>query len=265
MIATFFYVLSKIVALLLLVESWLFIGILVSLIALWRRALGVARAVLSLTFLLLVIILSPLPDIVMMRLETAYPANPELINGGPVEGIIILGGSIIPSHTERWHQIEVNASVERVIEAARLARSLPEAKILISGGSASPLDIVRQSRLRSEAEITRDLFVDLGFDTNRILIETGSRNTAENATLSAALIGDDKTKRWILITSAFHMPRSVRSFERAGFTNLIPYPVDHRTNLANTAFSWYPKTKFLRADLTIKELVGLFVYGLTGR
>ena len=262
---TVFFVLSKIVGLLLLVESWLVLGLIFSLAMLFTGALVPARWGVTITLLILVLVLSPVTDIVLAKLETAYPTNPDLSEGKPIEGILVLGGSIVTGHSQTWKQPELNHAGERITEAVRLARKLPDIPILISGGNASPLDLVLGTKGASEAEMTRDLLVGMGVDASRIQIETKSRNTAENAIFSARLMGSDVTKHWLLVTSAFHMARSMRSFERAGWTDLQPYPVDHRTNLANRPFSWYPGGKIERADLLIKELVGLVVYGWTGR
>ncbi|WP_319483501.1 YdcF family protein [uncultured Cohaesibacter sp.] len=265
MMGTAFFILSKIVGLLLLVESWLFLGSLFSLIALFSGAIVPAKWLLAITFVILALALSPLTDVVLARLETAYPANPDLTDGKPVDGILVLGGSIITSHSEHWQQPEFNHAGERVTEAVRLARLFPDCPILISGGNASPLDLVLGNDGASEAEMTRDLLVEMGVPSERILIETKSRNTAENALFSSRLMGEDRHKRWVLVTSGFHMLRAMNSFETAGWTDLIPDPVDHRTNLSNQPFSWYPGGKLERADLTIKELVGLLAYHLTGR
>ncbi|SFN90808.1 Uncharacterized SAM-binding protein YcdF, DUF218 family [Cohaesibacter marisflavi] len=262
---TVFFVLSKIVGLLLLVESWLLLGLLFSLAMLFAGAVVPARWGLTITLLILVLVLSPLTDMALAKLETTYPTNPDLTKGKPIDGILVLGGSIVTGHSETWKQPELNHAGERITEAARLARLLPDIPIFISGGNASPLDVVLGNRGASEAEMTRDLLVGMGVEASRIQIETKSRNTAENATFSARLVGDDISKHWLLITSAFHMARSMRSFERAGWTDLMPYPVDHRTNLSSKPFSWYPGGKIERADLLIKELVGLVVYGWTGR
>ena len=262
---TIFFVFSKIVGLLLLVESWLVLGMLLSLLALFSGAVLPAKWILAGCLILLLLVLSPLTDVMLARLETAYSANPDLAQGKPIDGILVLGGSIITGHSDHWKQPELNHAGERITEAARLARKLPDIPILISGGNASPLDFVLGKDGASEAEMTRDLLVGMGVDESRILIETKSRNTAENAVFSTRLMGANIAKRWLLVTSAFHMTRSVRSFERAGWSDLLPFPVDHRTNLSNKPFSWYPGGKFERADLLIKELVGLVVYGMTGR
>ncbi|PLW75882.1 YdcF family protein [Cohaesibacter celericrescens] len=265
MIATVFFILSKVVGLFLLVESWLVLGLALALIALWRGSLNYASLTLAATLILLLLVISPLTDIVYYQLERIYPANPELTTGDPIHGIILLGGSAIPNHTQYWNLVELNEAGDRVVQTARLARQWPAAKVLVSGGSASPVSEILQQSIRSEASMTGELLVDIGLDGNRLVLEEKARNTAENATLSAALVGADVTKRWILVTSAFHMPRAMRSFEKSGWSNLVPFPVDHRTDPSRFFSDWYPAGKMNRANHAIKEFVGLIVYQVTGR
>ena len=265
MLASAFFVLSKIIGFMILVETWLVIGCVVTLIAIWRHALTAARLAISATLALLLLTLSPLTDIALYQLERSYPTNPNVLNGPTIHGLIVLGGSTIPHHSNTWQQIEMNDAAERVTAAAQLARKLPDAKLLLSGGSGSPINAIIKRDVRSEAAMTRDLLLDLGLDGRRLILEEKSRNTSENATYSAAVVSDDISKRWVLITSAFHMPRAMESFRKAGWNNLVAYPVDHRSDPANFASNWYPAGKLDRANLVIKELVGLVVYTLTGR
>ena len=123
--ATAFFLLSKLVGLLLLVESWLFLGMLLGLIFLFTGFVVPAKWVLAGTFIILAVVISPLTDIVLARLETAYPANPQLDQGKPVDGILVLGGSIITSHSDYWGQPEFNHAGERITEAVRLSRQYP--------------------------------------------------------------------------------------------------------------------------------------------
>ncbi len=265
MIGTVFFVVSKIVGLMLLVESWLVLGMAIGLICLWGGRLMAARILFGGTLLLLLAVLSPLTDIALYQLEKAYPVNPVLSGVEPIHGIISLGGSTIPHNTDVWQQTEINEAGERITETMRLATKLPKVKVLLTGGSATPVNMLIKQKVRSEAEMTGDLMVDMGLDRTRLMLETKARNTAENATLSAALVGMDTKRRWILVTSAFHMSRAMQSFQKAGFVDLLAYPVDHRTDPANFVSDWYPAGKINRANTTIKELVGLVIYSLTGR
>ncbi|WP_319530531.1 YdcF family protein [uncultured Cohaesibacter sp.] len=265
MIGTIFFVFSKIAGLLLLVESWLFFGMLGGLIFLWRGRVKAAKRVIAATALLLLLVVSPLTDMVLYQLEKSHPSNPDLNAVGPIYGILTLGGSTIPNNSDTWQQVEMNEAGERVTETMRLARLLPEAKVLLTGGSAAVANLIRGDIPPSEAAATADLLVSMGLDRKRLILEKHARNTAENARLSARLLGEDVSRRWLLVTSAFHMVRAMDSFQKAGFTDLVAYPVDHRSDPARFASDWYPGGKINRLDTAIREFVGRAVYDLTGR
>ena len=114
-------------------------------------------------------------------------------------------------------------AADRVIEAAALARRYPKARIIYSGGSANL--IAADAR---EADYAAAIFERLGIAKERLIMERRSRNTQENAEFSKALAAPKSGERWLLVTSAFHMPRSVGMFRKAGFA-VEPYPVDWRT------------------------------------
>jgi uncharacterized SAM-binding protein YcdF (DUF218 family) len=111
----------------------------------------------------------------------------------------------------------------------------------------------------------KKLFKEMGLDTARITFERNSRNTFENAVLSKELVNPKSGDQWILITTAWHMPRSLGVFCKAGWP-VIPYPVDH----------WTMPGNLLRVDLDLsghlreftfgmKEWLGLLVYYLSGK
>jgi uncharacterized SAM-binding protein YcdF (DUF218 family) len=96
-------------------------------------------------------------------------------------------------------------------------------------------------------------------------MERLSRNTEENATLSKALAGPKPGERWLLVTSAYHMPRSVGLFRRAGFA-VEPYPVDWRTSRENLLTPFNLAGEGLeRTDLAIREWMGLAAYRISGK
>src|SRR3546814_19229668 len=107
-----------------------------------------------------------------------------------------------------------------------LHRQLPGKPLVVSGFSGR-LD----PRGWNEAGITARLFAQQGIDPARVRFEAQSRNTAENARLTAALVGQGDGRPWLLVTSAWHMPRAVASFRAAGL-EVRAYPVDFRTGPA---------------------------------
>lgn len=164
--------------------------------------------------------LSPLGPRLANQLENRFPKVQTMPEG--VVGAILLGGSFDrPKSVERGETV-FNLTAGRVFAFAQLAHAHPELKFVVTGGGMPVQGGV------SEAEMTRDLLKSIGMKTPLIL-ETQSKNTEENATFSAALLKPQKGQKWLLVTSAYHMPRSVGLFRKAGF-DVVPYPVDYHTS-----------------------------------
>ena len=143
----------------------------------------------------------------------------------------------------------------RLTEAAILARRFPEAKIVYSGGP--------EEAGSSEAAEGRDLLVALGVDRSRIEVETRSRNTDENARFTAALVKPKPEQVWWLVTSAWHMPRSMGLFEKAGFS-VRADPVDYHTfgDARDYALDRDPARRLRLFELGVHEWIGLAAYRL---
>ena len=139
-----------------------------------------------------------------------------------------------------------------------MARNYPDAQIVFSGGSGS----LSPSK-ETEASWAIKLFASLGLSPDRITLESKSRNTYENAIRTKEIINPNQGERWILITSAMHMPRAVAVFEKAGF-QAIPYPVDYRTPPEGWKL-WMPLEQSLPIfSHGIREWLGLGYYYLMG-
>ena len=106
-------------------------------------------------------------------------------------------------------------------------------------------------------------FADLGLSPDRLRLEAASRNTAENAAMTRALLTPEAGQRWLLVTSAYHMPRAVAAFCAAGWTGLIPYPVDYRSPGDGAGWRFSENADALATAL--REWIGLAAYRLTGR
>jgi uncharacterized SAM-binding protein YcdF (DUF218 family) len=182
----------------------------------WRRT---GRWLLGFTvvFALLVATL-PFGRWLILPLENRFPIVRQLPER--VDGIITLGGVVNQFVTRARGQIAIGGGVERLTELAVLARRYPEAKLIYSGGSGR---LFRQDV--KEADVLGPLFDILALDAERIILDNQSRNTFENATATRRLANPRPGETWILITSAFHMPRSVGTFRKAGWL-IVPYPVD---------------------------------------
>jgi uncharacterized SAM-binding protein YcdF (DUF218 family) len=258
---TLFFVASKVVGLALRAETWIALFLLLGFWAQYRGRMWTGRVLLGMGFSLLVGLAAlPIGDLMLRPFETAYPAKPDITDA---DGIIVLGGAEQAGLAHRWGLPMVNEAGERFIAGAALAREHPQTRLVFSGGSGSLRDLGRNHTL--QADMAMDLFVSLGIDPARITLEGASRNTAENARNSNALIRPQEGEKWVLVTSAFHMRRAVRSFHAAGWDQIIPYPVDFRARRLRNGLIWDLPRNLRLFNTAIKETVGLIAYNLTGR
>jgi uncharacterized SAM-binding protein YcdF (DUF218 family) len=187
---------------------------------------------------------SPLGNAFILPLEERFPPwNPS--HGAP-DGIVVLGGAILS---------------ERITATAELARRYPNARIIFSGGSSSLIyDEEPETRFA-----VRQLEA-LGVAHDRIAAEDRSRNTLENAAYSLRLAHPKPGERWLLVTSAYHMPRAMAAFRAVGFV-VEAYPVDWRTRGPEDLTRPFGSLAegLRRTDTAVREWVGLLVYRVTGK
>lgn len=209
--------------------------------------------------LLLLFGFSPLGDAALLLLSERYP--PWQASGADPDGILVLGGAISPEVAAARGVPELNAAAERMTAAVELARRFPKARLVFSGGNNSLID-----QDISEAAFARQLWIGLGVEAARITLEERSRSTAENAALSKALIAPKPGERWLLVTSAYHMPRAMATFARFAFP-VEAYPVDWRTRGWNDALIPFQSLSqgLSRTDTAAHEWIGLLAYWLGGR
>lgn len=258
---TALFILSKIVGFGLRVENWLIFGFALCVWALFVGRLKLAKWVGGLTLIATVLIsVFPIGILLLRPLEVAYAQNPPL---NQVDGIIILGGAEYITGTDHWGQTQLNHSAERLTEATALALRFPEAKVVISGGSGRLRDTFDPTA--GEPSGARDLLISLGIDPDRILWENKSRNTTENARYSLETSKPQPNETWVLITSAYHMDRSLKSFEAAGWPDVIPFPVDYRSESFAGRIGWRPIDNIELLNMAIKEQVGRLAYRVMGR
>lgn len=203
--------------------------------------------------------LSPLGNVLLLSLSERFPRWQD--QGRPPDGIIVLGGAIDSDVSQARGALELDASAERILEMLRLARRYPHARIVFSGGSGN---LVQASV--PEAPIAGELLGEFGVAPDRIILESGSRTTAENAQGVRAMLAPKPSEKWLLLTSSFHMPRSIGVFRKAGF-EVEAYPVDWRTRGWSDAVMPFERLSrgLQRTDVAIHEWIGLFSYWLTGR
>jgi uncharacterized SAM-binding protein YcdF (DUF218 family) len=255
-----FFVLSKVLASLAVPSNIILgIGVLGMLLLLTRfRRLGVRLMVTCLLIILLVGLL-PIGRGLIALLENRFPPGNEA--GPPITGIIVLGGPIDSRMSVARGMLSVGGDVERLIEGAALARRHPAARLVFTGGNPS---LLRDDP--PESFFAVKLFEQLGVPSSRIVLEDKSRNTDENAVFTKHLVNPKPVERWLLVTSAVHMPRAVGVFRKAEFA-VEPYPVDWRTLPGGNI--WFVPRDLLGGigalDAVSHELVGLFAYWITGR
>jgi len=256
---TVFFPLSKVVYFLITPSNALIFTALAGLILLSTarlRRTGLALAFLG-TVGLAVGGLAPLSEAFLLPLEQRFPAYPA--DGPAPTGIIVLGGGIEAGLSESRAQVVVNDAGERPIYLADLARRFPAARLVFSGGSGFIGGGIAEADILSrQADV-------IGVPRTRLILENRSRNTHENATFSAALVVPRPGERWLLVTSAWHMPRAVGCFRQAGFT-VDAFPVDYRTRGWGdlTRFNGFASDGLLQLDLAVKEWIGLAVYRWAG-
>lgn len=202
--------------------------------------------------------LAPVANWVMLPLEQRFP--PHMEKEVSVDGIIVLGGSVMGDETMLRGQLAINDAGERIIALGDLARQYPKARIIFTGGGGTLM-----FGGTAEADAVKIYAETLGVLPERIEFESQSRTTRENAILTREMVNPQKSERWLLVTSAWHMPRAVGSFRKAGF-DVIAYPVDFRTRGPQdvTRTFAFVSEGLRRLDLASKEWAGLIGYRLAG-
>lgn len=203
--------------------------------------------------------MGPLAYWLLRPLEDRFP---QAAVSGPIDGIIVLGGAI---NTTRG-MTSMNEAAARMTESAALALRYPGAKLVFTGGDGSLLANTPDGEAKTEAAAARQFYISLGIPASQLIIEDRSSNTYENAIFTKPLLDQKPGQRWLLITSAWHMPRAVGIFRRAGI-DVIPYPVDFTTygldrdyRQLNRGFSY----GLGLTDVVVKEWIGLVAYRLAG-
>jgi uncharacterized SAM-binding protein YcdF (DUF218 family) len=230
--------------------------LLLGVVRLWRshgrRGLPLVATV---TLALAVAASFPLGDWLIAPLEVRFPV-PAMPSR--VDGIILLGGAVEPREVGERVEPAVNGAADRLLTFMVLARHYPDAKLLLVGGEAALLP-----RGHSEAELTRNLLIAQGFHGQRMLIESRSRNTIENAIFAKVVADPQPNETWLLVTSAVHMPRAVGCFRRAGWA-FVPFPTDYRTGFDN-GWTMALVQHLGLFELAVKEWLGLIAYRLLDR
>ena len=253
-----FYVLSKFVGFFLIpMHVLLGLGVAGILLSVTRFP-RFGRFLVTTSFLLMLAVgFLPIGTALTLPLEQRFPAWSS--SDGAPKGIVVLGGVIDPIISRARNEVTLSDAAERVTAGLQLALRYPDAKIVFTGGDSDPSNPI-------EANYAARLFEDLGVARDRIIAETRARSTAENAMFTKDLVAPKPGERWLLVTSAMHMPRAIGAFRKAGFP-VEAYPVDYQTTGPNDL--WAISTSALdgltRTDAAVHEWIGLIAYWYTGR
>lgn len=227
------------------------------LLAVRGKCSGLVVAAAALMILLLLSM--PLLANYLAAVQQYHPGSDgKRLSAGNSQAIVVLGGGMRRFAPE-YHGASVNGrTLERLRYAARLARQtrLP---LLTSGGN------VFNDRQPSEAEVMAEsLRNDFGVDVR--WMETRSRNTAENARYSYAMLAGQGVTRIILVTHAQHMARALQQFERAGFTVQPAATVFSDLDSPVNLLSFIPSARALAVSvMALHELLGKCWYAIRYR
>ena len=256
-----YFVLSKTAGFLAVPSNAVMLTIIVGLL-LWPTRYGRCGRRLTVIGALLLLIagISPLGTALLLPLENRYPQWDAV--GGAPDGIVVLGGGVFNPYVSRWrHTTTVGSGVGRLLAAIDLRNRYPTARIVFAGGSPNLLGTGIP-----EGNFAAGFLEHYGVPKDSILIDRASRDTMENAIDCKRLADPKPGQRWLLVTSAYHMPRAMQLFRAAGFP-VEAYPVDFRTTgwreLAAVPTSLLGG--LVNLNIAVHEWEGLAVDWLVGR
>ena len=214
-----------------------------------RKSKGLSAMAWLLAVLLYAVSIQPVSEALLRPLEYRHPL-PLKVEG---DSILLLGGGSMADvpMPEGWVGQVLDVPAQRILGAYVLHRRTGW-PVVTSGGEVYRGD-------GKEAVVMRDILVSLGMTPDKIILEDRSLNTTENAVFSAVLLKQRGLSRPVLVTSAFHMARSVEEFKQAGVT-VTPYPVGYYVPRGSywNATSWVPSGAALRGTgIALKEYLGL--------
>ncbi|HEX8047271.1 YdcF family protein [Rhizobium sp. ICMP 5592] len=223
-----------------------------------RRGLVLTSSLLS-VLILFVALYTTAGAYVVQGLEERFPhvaADP-----ADLKCMIVLGGATQNQVTTVRGGYELDSAGDRLVEALRLAQKYPQARIVVSGGDGSI-----GGDYEGDAVISERFFTALGIGKDRLVEDKTSRTTFENAVNTKELLTQNGLSNCLLITSGFHMPRSMGIFRKQGI-DVVPWPVDYRSTGKETLGLDFTQPS-LNAQLLstgVREWIGLVGYYAVGR
>ena len=250
-----FFILSKVLFFLLVPFWWIVV------LVIWMRfSRSPRRKKLLLRAIIIIAVVFTNPWIYRIAVSAWQPEPVTVSTGHVYEAGIILGGL---SGYDKYHRGHFGDNADRFIQTANLYHRGIIKKIIITGGNGTLRDTEP-----AESFFLRSAFIENGVPDSSILIESSSRNTYENAVFTKQLTDSLHIQPpFVLVTSALHMKRSEQVFRKAGY-DILAYPCDYKVTPADFNLPGYVVPSISLLDewsLLIKEIVGLFVYRLTGK
>jgi uncharacterized SAM-binding protein YcdF (DUF218 family) len=199
----------------------------------------------------------PVGDWALTPLENRFAFSPP----DQVDGIIVIGGDEQTQVTEARGMPVALDSMRRYEMVLDMVRRYPDARLVFSGGS--PYVYPHGETL--DSEIAREIMNDIGVPTDKMIFEKTSRNTYENAVFSADIVRPDPSQKWLLVTSAWHMPRAMACFRKAGW-NVYAAPTGYFTTgqyILRPRFNFEEQLRAL--TFAFHEYIGLAAYWMMGR
>ena len=213
---------------------------------------------LSISFIIFCIL--PTGNYLIYQLEKNFHDYADLSKIKKIDGIIIMGGSTNPYLSKIYNQTMFLSSAERMIEAKRVINKFPNAKIIFTGGSSKMIN-----NKYKESSDAKKFFLQNKIDINNIIFEDNARNTFENILKSEKISNRNENEKWLIISSAYHLTRSINVAKKIGW-NLQPYATDFQVP---KKFRFYVSIDFFSnlasMQLATHEWIGILYYFFTGR
>ncbi|WP_312567975.1 YdcF family protein [Comamonas sp.] len=253
------FVVSKLLSAITQPLFWLALWWLLALLLLGRKPRAAKRMLWTGLLGLGLLGLQAPPDALLRALESRYPAQPTSALLQQHAGLLVLGGAL--EHPASWQahgQVPLGQSAERMTVPVGLMRQHPQWQLIFSGGEGRLL-----TTGVTEGQLAQQFYAEQGVDMARVQIEQGARTTRENAQRVAQTLGERCGQQsWLLVTSAWHMPRSMAEFEAVG-CQVTAYPVDFRTGAHTDWYSYHMADSLLRWQMALHEWLGRLVYAVT--
>lgn len=225
------------------------------LLVLGRRRFGLALLGIV-TFSGIAVLLLPIDDWLLAPLEARFPKPAQL--PACIDGILMVGAGEDRRAATAWHEPLLTADFGSFLEAQRLMRIHPEAELLFSGYGSDPQGMI------TEAEIGKQILVQMGVAPARIRLEERSRDTWQNFRYSQQIAAPTTGQVWVLVAAAAHIPRSIGIARHLGWT-MIADPTSYQSAPDGGRIPQAePLRKLHNIETALHEWEGLLGYWLEG-